>query len=140
SDGAGYLAEAGPKPPGFDPHYTGVQAAAAAEFYALSHQARALRLLNLLTNTLVDRTNRQTLIITMGMGTRHWQSEGSGRFESPSVPVAALIGGRRDLLPMVFTQLQLAGSDFRNYVVAGNDQNTEIGQYAWAALAMQPPP
>jgi hypothetical protein len=138
SDGAGYLAEARPKKPGFDPHYTGVQAATAAELFAISHQAAARRLLNLLMNELLLRTNRRTFTITNGAGTRRTSSEGQGRFESPTVPIAALVGGRSDLVALVPRQLGLAGTDFRNYVRSGNDQNSVIGDYAWAALAVQP--
>lgn len=139
SNGAGYLAEAGPKPPGFDPHYTGVQAAAASGLFALSHQARPRRLLNLLTNQLMTLVNRRTLVITNGFGTRRTGTEGQGRFESPVIPVAAMLGGRRGLLPLVLRQLRLAATDFRNYIRAGNDQNSVIGDYAWATLALDPP-
>jgi hypothetical protein len=138
SDGAGYLAEARPKKPGFDPHYTGVQAATAAELFAISRRPGALRLLNLLTNELLARTNRRTLVITNGTGTRRVKSEGQGRFESPAIPVLALIGGRTDLIGLVSRQLTLSGADFRNYVRSGNDQNSVIGDYAWATLAAQP--
>jgi hypothetical protein len=138
ADGAGYLAEARPKKPGFDPHYTGVQAATAAELFAISHRPGPLRLLNLLTNELLARTNRTTLMITNGAGTRRSASEGQGRFESPTIPIAALVGGRHDLLGLVPRQLGLAGTDFHNYIRSGNDQNSVIGDYAWAALAVQP--
>jgi hypothetical protein len=138
SDGAGYLAEARPKKPGFDPHYTGVQAAVAAELFAISHQRGPRRLLNLLMNELLLRTNRRTLTITNGVGTRRTSSEGQGRFESPTIPIAALVAGRSDLIPLIPRQLGLAGTDFRNYVRSGNDQNSVIGDYAWAALAVQP--
>jgi hypothetical protein len=138
SDGAGYLAEARPRKPGFDPHYTGVQAATAAELFAISHRPGPHRLLNLLLNELLQRTNRRTMLIRNGVGTRRSASEGQGRFESPTIPIAALVGGRSDLLALVPRQLGLAGTDFRNYVRSGNDQNSVIGDYAWSALAAQP--
>ena len=139
ADGAGYLAEKGAGAAGFDPHYTGVQAGEAARLFALSHDPQVLRLLNLLTNELLQRTNRRTLMIVNGSGTRRTFSEGAGRFESPCIPVAALAGGRVDLLPLVTPQLRFAATDFHNYVKSGIDQNSVIGDYASSALALRPP-
>jgi hypothetical protein len=138
SDGAGYLAEKGPTgPPGFDPHYTGVQAAEAAKLFAVVPSPATQRLLNLLVNQEMKAVNRRTLVITNGRGTRRPFPEGTGPFESPCIPVAALLAGRSDLAPLVLHQVSLATVDFHNYAAYALDQNSVVADYAWAVLAMR---
>jgi hypothetical protein len=137
-DGAGYLAEMSPGPPGFDPHYTILQADYAAALYALSHQARVLRLVNLLFNQLQTRTNDRTLTIQTGLGSRHPQPNVSGHLSTCALPVLAF-ADRRHLLALALTQLSLLRTDFLNYVRANNDQDQVIGNYAVALMAAHPP-
>jgi hypothetical protein len=134
SDGAGYLAEKGTGAPGFDAHYTILQDDYAAELYALSRDPKALRLLNLLTNQLLTRTNKRTMIIQTGSGSRDTAPNISGKFVSSSIPVLAFLGGRRGLRPAASTQLAVAQIDFLNYVAAGMDQDQVIGNYVSALL------
>jgi len=82
ADGAAYLAEQGAGAPGFDPHYTILQADYAAELYALSRGQQVLRLLNLLMNQLFTRVNKDTLVIQTGGGSRH-PEPGSVGLSSP---------------------------------------------------------
>ena len=133
--GAAYLAEKGAGSPGFDTHYTILQADYDAEMYAVSHAPRALRLLNLLVDQLLTRTNIHTLTIQTGGGSRHPTPNVSGPFVSASLPVLAF-ADRPDLLPLVRKQLSLAETDFRYYTRVNNDQDQIIGNYAMALLAV----
>jgi hypothetical protein len=138
ADGAGYLTEAGTGRPGFDPHYTIIQSGAATILYALSHQARALRLLNLITNALLTRTKRSTLAIDVTGGSR-FSAPSMGYLESPALAVLALIGGREDLIPLLSTQLTEVDVSFRNYANRKTDQNMVIGDFGSILLALHPP-
>gem|GEM_PF-6111616 len=138
SDGAGYLAEQGAGEPGFDPHYTTVQAGYAAMLFALSRKERPLRLLNLLTNAILTRTKRRTLVMQTGEGSRH--PAASERYlEVPAIPVAALTGGRTDLLTLVEPQLQHVRLSFPSYVASDSDQSGTLADYATALIALDPP-
>jgi hypothetical protein len=137
-DGAGYLAEMDPGAPGFDPHYTILQADYAAALYVLSHQARALRLVNLLFNQLQTRTNDRTLTIQTGRGSRHPQPNVSGHLATCALPVLAF-ADRSHLRALALTQLSLARTDFLNYVRVNNDQDQVIGNYAVVLMALHPP-
>jgi hypothetical protein len=137
SDGAGYLAEKGTGAPGFDPHYTIVQSEIAATLFAVSHQARALRLLNLLTNALLTRTNRQTDLITTTGGSRR-PAVSQGYLESPCLAVLAFADHRTDLAPVVKAQLHEISSSFPNYATRATDQNGVIGEFANVLLALPP--
>jgi hypothetical protein len=134
TDGAGYLAEKGSGAPGFDAHYTILQADYAAELYALSRAPQVLRLLNLLTNQLLTHTDKRTMVIQTGSGSRDTAPNISGKFVSSSIPVLAFLGGRRDLRAASSTQLAVAHIDFLNYVAAGLDQDQVIGNYVSALL------
>lgn len=67
---SGYLAESGGAEPGFDADYTVLQLDAASALYLLSGDPRAKLLSSLLANTLVARTNSNSLLDTSD-GTRH---------------------------------------------------------------------
>ena len=103
--GAAYLAEQGAGAPGFDPHYTILQADYAAELYALSRDPQVLRLLNLLMNQLLTRVEKHTLAIQTGGGSRHPERGVSGPFISSALPVLAFANRSRDLVPLVMKQL-----------------------------------
>ena len=68
ADGKGYLAESGGATPGFDAEYTHLQADIAARLYVVSHDPRALRLLNLIVNKLLERVDSDWALST---GRRH---------------------------------------------------------------------
>jgi hypothetical protein len=103
--GSGYLGESAGQTPGFDPDYTQYQADEAARLYEYSHDHRALVLMNLLTNQLLERRADGWLLQTSG-GTRH---PGSGSrlipFTDSAIAVLAWLGGRRDLTPGLRGQL-----------------------------------
>jgi hypothetical protein len=128
SDGAAYLAEKGSGAPGFDPHYTIVQSAIAAALYAVSGQPRALRLLNLLTNALLTRTDPTDRINVTGGSRRPTFSE--GYLESPSLPILALADRRTSLLSLTKAQLQEITVSFHNYAVRPGDENGVMGDFA----------
>jgi hypothetical protein len=139
TNGAGYLGEQGlTGKPGFDPHYTMLQADYATELYLLSGQPKILRLANLLMNQLFTRIDRRSLIIQTGDGSRHPQPNVSGRFEANVLPVLAF-ADRPNLLPLAQKQLQQVGVDFVNYVDADNDQDQVISNYAMTLIGLQAP-
>jgi hypothetical protein len=138
-NGAAYLAEEGTGAPGFDPHYTILQADYAAELYELSGQQSILRLLNLLFNQLRTRLNETTLVIWTGAGSRHPQPDVSGNFESGSLPVLAFANRAHDLLRLVPKQLALVNVDFHNYVKVDNDQDQVIANYAMTLIGLGAP-
>jgi hypothetical protein len=138
TDGAAYLAEKGAGAPGFDPHYTILQADYASELYLLSGQTSVLRLTNLLMNQLLTRIDRATLIINTGSGSRHPQPNVMGRFESNVLPVLAFTTSP-DLLRLLPKQLEFVEADFPNYVRADNDQDQVIANYALALIGSQAP-
>lgn len=70
ADGAGYLAEKGAGLPGFDAEYAQLQLDVLASFYALSHEPRALRLMNLLMNGVISRVSSRSVLDARN-GSRH---------------------------------------------------------------------
>jgi hypothetical protein len=137
-DGEGYLGEVGTGAPGFDPHYTILQADYAAEMYVLTHQSRALRLLNLLFNQLETRTDLRTLTVSTGGGSRH-SAASSGPLQTCALPVLAFADRGRDLLPLAMKQLTQAELNFINFVKSDNDQDQIVGNYVVALMALHPP-
>ncbi|MGO9882223.1 MAG: hypothetical protein ACLPV4_04310 [Solirubrobacteraceae bacterium] len=67
---AGYLTESDGGRPGFDPEYTQLQLDTAASLFALSHDPRALTLMNLLMNQELPRVS-DNLILNATDGSRH---------------------------------------------------------------------
>jgi hypothetical protein len=107
SDGAGYLAEAGTKGPGYDTDYAHVQLTVAAQLYVESHDPRDLRLLNLLINTLlprVDQTSKQWVLDATN-GSRHSLKF---PFMTCGLAVATWLGKRDDLAPLLEDQFNKA--------------------------------
>jgi hypothetical protein len=105
ADGAGYLAESGDGPPGYDGDYTHFQLTIASRFYVASHDPRILRLMNLLVNALLPHVDQSTWIIDAAHGARH-----SLRFPfyTSGLMVAAWQGGRTDLVPKLTDQFEKA--------------------------------
>ena len=107
SDGAAYLAEAGPGGIGYDTNYTMFQANMAASWFAATRDARALRLTNLLYNQLTPRVRTSDWTIDVGSGTRLTRSGVRYGFLVSALPVLALQGGRGDLATAKNIQLPL---------------------------------
>ncbi len=105
STSSGYLTESSGGSPGFDPDYTQLQADEAARLYVLSHDGRALLLMNLLTNQLRPLSTPGFLLNTSG-GTRHPQADRFVPFTDSAVPVLSWLRGRTDLLPDVPNQFR----------------------------------
>lgn len=105
SDGAGYLAESGGKGPGFDGDYAQFQVTLAARLYAMSRDARVLRLLNLLINQTLPLVDQTTWIYDATNGSRH-----SLKFpySTCGLAVATWLGGRTDLAPPLSGQFAKA--------------------------------
>jgi hypothetical protein len=137
--GAGYLAEKGAGAPGYDTHYTGLQADYAAELYAVSHDPGALWLLKLLYNQLMKRVTLSTLTIQAGGGSRETAPNQQGHFGACALPVVAFATHNQQLLTLSLRQLGLVKVDFLNYAKYGNNQDQVIGNYAAALLALHPP-
>jgi hypothetical protein len=93
ADGAGYLAESGGGPPGFDADYGQVQLDAASRLYLWSADPRALQLANLLLNVLRGRVDGSWNLDTSG-GTRHPQPGRRVPFTTPALAVLAWSGER----------------------------------------------
>jgi hypothetical protein len=137
ADGSGYLAESG-RSIGFDTYYTYVQAGYAALLYAISRSAASLRLLNLLTNQLLAYTDRRAWLINISTGTRRGEPGKTIPFVSPALDVAAIAGGRADLLQAVGPQFGRAQREFRADVLE-NSQAAVIADYATAVIALEAP-
>jgi hypothetical protein len=118
SDGAGYLTETGPGGTGFDAEYTELQLDFASRLYLVSGDPRALRLANLLVNTLLPRISSSMMLDT-SHGTRHTEASRSVPVITSAFAVLGLHGGRADLVPLILPelrQLQQAYSDqWNNY-------------------------
>ncbi len=109
SDGSGYLAESGGAAPGFDADYTQLQSDEAARLYLYSRDPRALLLLNLLANRLLQLTSGRWLLNTSN-GTRHSAVRRLVPLTTSALAVLAWLGGRRDLkrdLPGQLHQVRL---------------------------------
>jgi hypothetical protein len=112
SDGKGYLAESAGATPGFDAEYTHLQADVAARLYVVSHDPRALRLLNLLVNKLLDGVDSDWALSTAG-GTRHAEAGRKIPFTTPALAVLVTSGARPDLAPRLARQLGRIEREFR---------------------------
>ena len=116
---AGYLAESGGGPPGFDPEYSAVQLDIISRLYVLSGDPRALRLANLLTNALLPRVDRTWLLDTSG-GTRHPWPDRHVPFMTPAIAVLAWLGGRSDLSADIPRQFARISREYRGATRYGN--------------------
>ena len=112
ADGKGYLAESGGSAPGFDAEYTHLQADIAARLYVVSHDLRALRLLNLIVNKLLERVDPGWALSTAG-GTRHQVAGRRIPFTTPALAVLVTSGSRPELAPRLARQLGRIEREFR---------------------------
>ncbi|MCW2983837.1 MAG: hypothetical protein JWR63_1407, partial [Conexibacter sp.] len=87
-DGSGYLTESGTGAPGFDAEYTGVQLDVLARLWVLSHDPRALRLMNLEVNKLLPRVDAAWQLDTSN-GTRHLEAARKVPFLTQALSVLA---------------------------------------------------
>lgn len=132
SNGAGYLTEEGPNPPGYDGDYTDLQLSEASDLYIYSKDPRALCLINLFTNQQLQHTFADGISGITNNGMAYSEpsslSESATCTKAPSSGawtinamngsrhdlcqgdyyagylVAALIGNRPDLLPYIHSQ------------------------------------
>jgi hypothetical protein len=111
-DGAAYLSEAGDGAPGFDPEYTQVQADMASRLYVVSGDPRALRLSNLLLNTVLSRTDSGWALHTGG-GTRKRTLGRQVPLMTPALAVMVFAGGRADLAGRLDGQLARIDREYR---------------------------
>jgi hypothetical protein len=118
-DGAGYLAESGGGPPGFDPDYSALQLDVASRLYLYSGDRRVLRVANLLANALLPRIDRSWMLDTGG-GTRHPQAGRRVPFLSPGLAVLAWQGGRTDLTARVSSQFHLVARTYQDALNYGS--------------------
>lgn len=115
ADGAGYLAELGSGPaPGYDGSYTGVQLDIACRLYLHSRDPRVLRLVHLLLNQLLDHRDPtakpESWILDLTGGSRR---NYKAPLLSPGLAVAAWLGGRDDLAPLVASQWAVVEGQYR---------------------------
>jgi hypothetical protein len=125
SDGAGYLTEQGSGAPGFDPEYTELQLDTAAALYVFSHDARALRLMNLLLNQEWPRIGPTFTLDATG-GSRH-----SLYTAFMSSGLALLVRyGRSDLAARLPAQTARIVSEYQTYMVYTH-RNYYFGLSRW---------
>jgi hypothetical protein len=106
SDGMAYLTESGAGGNGFDADYTQTQLDTACRLYLLSGDPRALRLANMLLNTLMPRVNTSTWMLDTSGGTRHTGQGREDGFMTSAFAVLGLEGGRSSLIPDILPELQ----------------------------------
>jgi hypothetical protein len=116
---AGYLAESGGGIPGFDPQYTELQLDVATRLWLLSRDPRALRLVNLLLNAVLTRTNTSDWELNGTGGTRHPAPDG-GPVTTPALAVLVLTGHRRNLAGLAVSEFQEINSIYRGSWPYGN--------------------
>jgi hypothetical protein len=125
SDGAGYLTEDGGSGPGFDPEYTELQIDTASSLYVLSHDARALRLMNLLVNQELPRVDA-SFTLDATNGSRH-----SLRTAFMTSGLAVLVNhGRADLAPLLPVQTARIDSEYQTFMVYTH-RNYYFGLSRW---------
>lgn len=130
ADGAGYFVETGAGGPGYDSDYTQLQADLSARLYELTGDKRVLRVLNMLVNQLLVRTDRTTWHLDISGGSRH--SARDWRYLTTSaLSVVAWQGGRADLRVAAASQLTAIETNF-------NQAFLYDGPNAWGGLASQP--
>lgn len=110
ADGAGYLTEQGTTL-GYDPGYTLLQLDTATRLWLRARDPRVLRVMNLLTNKLLERVNSLWILNTAG-GTR--TTGASTPFTTGALAVLAVKGGRTDLVPKLAGQWQRIDAEVRN--------------------------
>jgi hypothetical protein len=131
SDGRGYFAEAGATP-GYDGDYTMLQSEQLSRLYLATHDAQVLRLLNMVTNQLLSRTNTATWIMDSSYGTRHDYPREI--LDTSAIATLAFKGGRVDLQPYVAGQTAVIDTEFRQALT----QQVPLGDRFLYAVGMIP--
>jgi hypothetical protein len=139
---AGYLAESGGGPPGFDPEYAGIQLDVVSRLYVLSGDPRALRLANLLTNALLPRVGGTWLLDTSG-GTRHPELGRHVPFTTPALAALGWLGGRSDLAAELPGQVARINEGYRGTLRDGSANTyhglgNQVAVILLAAMRAQP--
>lgn len=96
-DGKAFLTEdngGNPDPPGYDPAYTQLQLGNAVRWWQYSRDPRALRIVNLLHNQLMDRVNTTTWLLDATGGTRLNTTD---PWWTPATPMLVWGGHRPDI-------------------------------------------
>ena len=96
SNGAGYLAEAGARGPGYDPLYSHLQLTVLARLYLRSGDARALAMANLLMNQELPHVDQRDWLLTTTGGSRHPEHR-VVPFTTPAMTILVNQGRRDDL-------------------------------------------
>jgi hypothetical protein len=139
SDGKGFLAEQGDRGAGYDAEYTQLQSDMLARLYALHPGARYLRLLNVLTNQLLDRVDGQFRLHTQG-GTRHGAPGSVVPFTTTALPVLAFAGHRDDLRRRALGQLARVRHELSNALeFPYGNSNRMVGLESTVLMALAPP-
>ncbi len=108
SDGRGFLTEG--SPPGWDPEYSHLQLDFLSALYSASGDPRVRRLLNLILNQELTRTNTTTFILDARGGTR---KNDTMAFTSAALPLLVLDGSRPDLAPLLPAAFARLSSEYR---------------------------
>jgi hypothetical protein len=130
SNGAGYLTESSTGPPGFDPEYTQLQLDTASSLFVLSHDARVLRLMNLLLDVELPRVSSTFTLDATG-GSRH-------SLYTPFMTsgLAVLVHyGRNDLASLLPVQADRITSEYATYMVYTHS-NYYFGLSRWLTPLM----
>jgi hypothetical protein len=109
ADGAGYLTEDGSSGPGFDPGYTMLQLDVASELFVLSHDRRALTLMNILVNQELPLINKTNFVLDARNGSRDSLNEG---FTTTALILLARYG-RTDLHGDIHANVNQIESSYR---------------------------
>ena len=109
-DGMGFLKENG----GFDPGYAQLQLDVLASLYSVSHDPRALWVMNLLMNRLLPRIGRGLTFDARG-GSR---LDSVSAFMTAALPLLVATGSRPDLAPLVPTQDALVSATYAQITAA----------------------
>ncbi|MCW2540593.1 MAG: hypothetical protein JWN95_2318 [Frankiales bacterium] len=120
SDGAGFLTESGAGGLGYDADYTQAQVDVTSWWYLVTGDPTALRLTNLLVNTLLPRVNKTTWALNTSGGSRHTTENRYIGFTTSALMVLATKGGRTDLVPYVASQSATQQSFFRSGLTFAN--------------------
>lgn len=131
SDGKAYLTESSGSGPGFDPAYTQVQADDAASLWVVSHDPRALRLAQMLVNTILPRVDATGTYDASG-GSRKDLKE---PFITPALAIVVRDGGRSDLEDELNMQVGRITAEYRG-AMGYTHQNYYRGMGSWLSTTL----
>jgi hypothetical protein len=132
SDGSGYFTEAGATGPGYDGDYSQLQDEQLSRLFLVTNDPQVLKLLNMVTNQLLWRTDTTTWMTDSSGGTRH--NYPHNPFDTSALAVLTALGRRTDLAGYVNSQLAATVSEFTG---ALRDQ-LPLGDRDYYALGMIP--